>query len=359
MARHLARQAKSFDTAGFVTAAAKDFKNLELKQRAHSIAAALALYLPRDIPKALKILTAMLRPLDKDGEPVAEPARGVAGWAIWPMGEYIAAHGMGHVDESLAALRELTIRSTSEFALRPFLAAHPKKTLATLKRWLKDPNRHVRRLVSEGSRPRLPWGLPLKSFVADPTPILPLLEDLKDDSSEYVRRSVANSLNDIAKDHPDLIAALAARWLKGASKERARLVRHACRSLVKAGHGKTLAALGFSAKPKVKLGAFRLQTPKVKFGAHAGFAIELRSTGTTAQDIVVDYVIHHRKKNGGTTPKVFKWKTVTLAPKATLKLERRHALRAITTRVYYPGTHRVEVMINGGVVSGADFELLI
>lgn len=359
MARHLKRVWAGFDAKGFTRAATKDFKSQELKQRATAIAAALAAHLPKDVPRALKILTASLRPLDKAGERIADESKGVAGWAIWPMGEYVAAHGQEHVAESLAALRELTIRSTSEFAIRPFLARHPKQTLAALKSWLKDPNHHVRRLVSEGSRPRLPWGLRLKSFVADPAPILPLLEALKDDPSEYVRRSVANSLNDIAKDHPDLVAQIAARWLKNASKDRARLVRHACRSLIKAGHAKTLAALGFDSKPKVKLAKFAVTTPKVKFGSHAAFALELRSTGAVLQNIVLDYVIHHRKKAGGTSPKVFKWKTVTLAPKQALVLERRHALRPITTRVYYAGTHRVEVMVNGKVLDGADFELVI
>ncbi len=358
MARHIKRAWKTFDAESFARAAVKDFKSQELKQRATAIAAALAVYLPKDVPRALKILTASLRPLGKDGERLEDETKGAAGWAIWPMGEYIAARGQAHVADSLAALRELTIRSTSEFAVRPFLANHPKQTLATLKTWLKDPNHHVRRLVSEGSRPRLPWGLRLKSFVADPKPILPLLEALKDDPSEYVRRSVANSLNDIAKDHPDLVAEIAARWLKGASKERARLVRHACRTLVKAGHRKTLAALGFESKPKVKLARFVMTTAKVKFGAHAAFAVELRSTGTASQNIVLDYIVHHRKKAGGTAPKVFKWKTVTLNPNEVLVLQRRHALKSITTRVYYPGTHRVEVMVNGQVLKGGDFELV-
>jgi 3-methyladenine DNA glycosylase AlkC len=359
LAHQLARAWKGFDADGFTRAATKDFKSQELKQRATAIAQALAAYLPKDVPRALKILTATLRPLGKDGERIADESKGVAGWAIWPMGEYIAVHGQNHVAESLAALRELTIRSTSEFAIRPFLAHHQKETLATLKVWLKDPNHHVRRLVSEGSRPRLPWGLRLKSFVIDPKPILPLLETLKDDPSEYVRRSVANSLNDIAKDHPDLVAEIARRWLKGASKDRARLVRHACRTLIKAGHTKTLAALGFDPKPNVKLAQFNVTTPRVKFGGHAAFAVELRSTGTTAQNIVIDYVVHHRKKAGGTSPKVFKWKTVTLKPKETLRLERRHALKPITTRVYYPGAHRIEILINGAVMDGAVFELLL
>ncbi len=213
--------------------------------------------------------------------------------------------------------------------------------------------------MSEGSRPRLPWGLRLAPLVADPAPIFPLLEALKDDPSEYVRRSVANSLNDIAKDHPDLVAGLAARWLKGASNPRARLVRHACRSLIKAGHVKTLTALGYAARPKIKLIGFALAMPRVRYGTHAVFAVELLGMGAEPQEIVLDYVIHHRKKNGGTTAKVFKWRTLTLKPKQALKLERRHPIRPITTRVYYPGRHRVEVLINGRACAGADFELVM
>ncbi len=356
---HIKRRWSGFDAKGFIDHALKDFQKLEMKARANQIAAALVAHMPTDVPRALKILISSLRPLDKNGAPIADASKGIAKMAVWPMAEYVARVGMDHPNAAFAALRELTIRSTAEFAVRPFIVKHPKKAQAVLKTWAKDANHHVRRLASEGSRPRLPWGLRLKAFVADPAAVLSLLEMLKDDPSEYVRRSVANSLNDIAKDHPDLIAALAARWLKNASQPRVRLVRHACRTLIKAGHGKTLAALGFAAKPAVKLKDFKLVTPKVTFGAHAGFSAVLHSTATTAQNIVVDYVIHHRKKNGGTAPKVFKWKTLVLGPKDSVRLERRHAFKPITTRVYYPGRHRVEVMVNGRVICGADFDLLV
>jgi len=359
LARHVKRRWRGFHDQAFTAAAVKDFKNLELKQRANQIAEALGAYLPAHTPTALKLLVSALRPLNKSGEPVDDADAGLAGMVIWPMGEYVARAGLDHPDDSLKALRELTIRSTAEFAIRPFFVTHPRKTMAAFKAWAKDSNHHVRRLVSEGSRPRLPWGLRLKDFVDDPLPLLPLLEALKDDPSDYVRRSVANNLNDIAKDHPDLVASIAARWLKKASPERERLVRHACRTLIKAGHGKTLQALGFDAAPRIELAGFALSTPRVKFGGHAVFALELRSSAAVPQKLVLDYVVHHRKKNGGTTPKVFKWKTLLLKPKQSLKLERRHALRPITTRVYYPGGHRIEIVINGRVMTGADFELLM
>lgn len=357
MARHLHRVWPPFDKKNFISAALRNFPALELKQRAHQIAAALGEHLPRDVPKALAVLTASLRPLRGD-DPDPNPASGIAGWAVWPYGEYVAARGLDHPRESLAALREITIRSTSEFAIRPFLVRHTKETLATLKEWAKDSNAHVRRLVSEGTRPRLPWGLQLKEFVKDPSPILPLLESLRDDPSEYVRRSVANSLNDIAKDHPDLIAALAGRWLKGASAARARLVRHACRTLIKNGHHAALKALGYEPAAKVKLAAFSLSPAKLRFGNSLALKARIVSMSRAPQKIVLDYIVHHRKKSG-TSAKVFKWKAFTLGAGETIELARAHAIRRITTRVYYPGVHRIEVMANGKALGEKRFTLVM
>ncbi|MGE4062338.1 MAG: DNA alkylation repair protein [Rhodospirillaceae bacterium] len=355
MAHHLHRVWPQFDKKSFVAAAVKNFASLALKQRADQIAAALAAFLPGDVPRALKVLTASLRPL-RGHEPDPNPASGVAGWAVWPYGAFVAAQALEHPHEALAALREITIRSTSEFAIRPFLVRHTELTLSTLREWSKDENHHVRRLVSEGTRPRLPWGLRLKAFVKNPAPILPLLEALRDDPSDYVRRSVANSLNDIAKDHPDLVAAVAMTWLKNASAERARLVRHACRTLIKKGHRPALKALGFEPGAKVKLRSFSVSPAKLTFGSALTLKARLASTARTAQKIVLDYVVHHRKKNG-TSAKVFKWKTLTLGPGETIDLARKHAIRRITTRVYYPGMHKIELAANGRVLGAKNFRL--
>jgi len=358
MALHLQRVWPAFDRKAFIADALRNFPALELKQRANQIAAALDVHLPKDIPKALKAVTSALRPLRADGELDPDPKKGIAGWAILPFGEYVAARGLDHHAESLAALRELTIRSTSEFAIRPFVVAHQDATLRLLRQWTKDKNEHVRRLVSEGTRPRLPWGLQLKSFVKDPAPILPLLEMLRDDPSEYVRRSVANSLNDIAKDHPDLVAEIAARWLKDGGKGRARLVHHACRTLIKKGHRATLKALGYEPGAKVKLGRFALSPKTLTFGGALTIKAEIVSTARTPQKVVVDYVLHHRKKNGS-APKVFKWKAFTLGAGEAAILERKHVVRRITTRVYYPGLHKVEVMVNGTVLGERRFTLVM
>jgi hypothetical protein len=184
---------------------------------------------------------------------------------------------------------------------------------------------------------------------------LPILLRLRDDPSESVRRSVANSLNDIGKDHPELVAALARDWLVDAPPERARLVRHALRSLVKQGHPATLDALGY--RPAAVDATLEILTPEVAFGDALEFALALRETAGAAQRIVLDYAIHHRRANGSLAPKVFKWRTLELAPHGALRLVRRHAIRPITTRRYYDGAQRLEILVNGTPVAAAGFRL--
>ncbi len=353
---HLAKAWDGFDRVGFVKAAATNLDALELKQRSNQIEAALERYLPDDFPTATDIILQSLHPDEDAGTtPVAGEA-GIAGWAIMPISGYVGRHGVGHLDLALDVMRELTKRLTAEFGIRFLILADPDRCLAKLRGWTDDPNRHVRRLVSEGTRPRLPWTPQLPMFIADPAPLLPLLTALRDDSEEYVRRSVANNLNDIAKDHPDLVADLAADWLADAPEPRQRLVRHACRTLIKAAHPGALAALGYRAAKLTDV-ELRIDTPVVDFGTALEFSLEFRAGGKAQQDMLIDYVVHHQKANGQLTPKVFKWKTMRTKPGETVAMRRRHAMRPITTRVYYPGTHRLEVQVNGVTVAGADFRL--
>lgn len=359
MGSHLKKTWPDFDSTGFTKMAAKGFKNLELKERSTQITEALCVFLPRDYEKAASVMLDSLAEDQGDDIGTLDMGEtGIAGWGIMPMVDYVGLHGLEHFELSMTLFKELTKRSTSELGIRYFLLAEPKRTLSVLKKWTKDSNHHVRRLVSEGTRPRLPWAMRLPAFIDDPTPILPLLEALKDDQEEYVRRSVANNLNDIAKDHPDLVAEIAGRWMKGAGKNRERLVRHACRTLVKQGHQKTLKALGYGA-PRAKLETLDILTPRVNFGESLQFNISLTSTSTKPQNFILDYAIHHQKANGTTSPKVFKWKTGRLEPSSTLKATKKHPLKKITTRVYYPGTHSVEIFVNGTSFGSKDFELMM
>jgi 3-methyladenine DNA glycosylase AlkC len=359
MGAHLAKAWPEFNRAAFAAMAIKNLDNLELKERSDQITEALAAFLPDDFERAASIMLASLAPDDGGDVASAEVnSRGIEGWAVMPMTLYVGLYGLDHFDLSMTLLKEMTKRDSSEFGIRFFLIAEPERTLSVLKTWLDDPNYHVRRLISEGTRPRLPWAMRLPAFMEDPAPILPLLEALRDDREEYVRRSVANNLNDIAKDHPDIVAQVAERWLKGADKNRQRLIRHACRTLIKQGHRGTLKALGYG-PPRVELEKLEILTPCVTFGTALEFELRLTSTADRAQPLIVDYAIHHRKANGGTSPKVFKWKTTTLAPRATLEANRKHAIKKITTRVYYPGAHRVEIFVNGVSLGSEEFELVM
>lgn len=357
MGDHLAARAPGFDRDGFVALACEGIEAHELKDRSGQITRALDAHLPRDFAQACELLVAALHP--DETPPFADratDASGIRGWAVMPMADWVALRGLGDLDRSMAVLGAMTSRFSAEFAVRPFLAREPVRAMAWMHRFAGAANPHLRRLASEGCRPRLPWGMRLKVFVAEPGPVIVLLDRLRDDPEETVRRSVANNLNDIARDHPDRVAALATEWLADAGPERRRLVRHALRGLVKAGHAEALAALGLGPAP-ARLERLAIATPVVAFGAALEFSIVLGLGGDRPRDLELDYAVHHRKADGTMRPKVFKWRRLTLGPGATLALSRRHPMRPITTRVYRDGEHRVEIMVNGRSLGAAAFRL--
>lgn len=320
---------------------------LELMQRGQCIADALHRHLPENFEEAAAILHACLPAPDRDG---------LSSWALLSFNQYVAAHGRGHLETALALLKALTPHFTAEFGIRPFIAYEQDKALTTISRWVDDPNHHVRRLASEGTRPRLPWAMRLPALVRDPSPILPILEALIDDGEDYVRRSVANSLNDIAKDHPDLVAEFVERHRHGASKERLWLLKHASRTLVKKGHAKALANFGFEPLEDVTA-TLELDIDHIVFPGELEFHVHLRSQSRETRTVLVDYAIHHRKKDGSLSPKVFKGKSLTIAAGDGVTITKRHALRPITTRVYYPGKHVLEIFLNGRSAARQVFEI--
>jgi 3-methyladenine DNA glycosylase AlkC len=357
MAMHFQHHWPQFDAAGFMNAAGDNLDALELKARSSQITDAMIKYLPTDFEKAGEIMLASLK-ISTDDNVFAESVDddGIAGWAVMPMTHYVGLRGLDRFELSMNLLKQMTKCSSSEFGIRFFLIDSPGRTLSVLKSWTDDSNQHVRRLVSEGTRPRLPWAMQLPEFIKDPVAVIDLLENLKDDDQEYVRRSVANNLNDIAKDHPDLVAEIAAKWMRGASQQRTKLIRHACRSLIKKGHKKTLQILGYG-PPRIRSASIEMLTPEVRFGNSMQFKLTLSSDPGKEQALMIDYIIHHRKANGSTSPKVFKWKNFTLMPGRTVTSIRKHVFKKITTRVYYAGMHSVEVMVNGESMGAAEFEL--
>ena len=357
-AGHLARHAPGFDADAFVRRATRGLEALEMKARAMQIADALEAALPTRFVDAAAAIEAALAPLESR-EATAPPEglqAGLRGWILWPVGEFVARRGLAEPERALRAMHAITQRFTAEFAIRPFIVAHPALVFATLARWVHDDSPHVRRLVSEGSRPRLPWGLQLKSLIRDPAPTLPLLRALQDDRSEYVRRSVANHLNDIAKDHPALVAQWLQEHLPQASAERHALLRHASRTLIKAGDAAVLQAWGLG-RPLRGVAALSIAPAAITLGQAVTLALTLRSTAATAQQLVIDYAVHHVKARGSTSAKVFKGWKVMLPARGELTLAKRHAVRPITTRRYFGGSHRVTVQINGREVAEAAFEL--
>ncbi len=336
-----------FDTSAFTGRALPGLVDLELKARSLQVCEALENTLPAEFEAAAALVTRCVQGDDA-----------LKGWVLWPFGEFIARRGLAHPERSLQTLHALTQRFTAEFAIRPFIVKHPDLVFRTLKRWARDSSEHVRRLVSEGSRPRLPWGLRLQALVRDPSPTLPLLGALQDDPSEVVRRSVANHLNDIAKDHPDLVAGWLEEHLPTAPPERRALLRHASRSLIKQGHARTLAAWGLGAafQGQVKL---KVTPTRIVLGEAVQLSLQLASTASQPQRLEVDYAVHHVKADGRTSPKVFKGWRLELPPGEHLPLVKRHAVRPITTRRYHPGRHVVDVRINGQVVAEAAFTLAL
>lgn len=347
LADHLLRVLPEFDRTAFVVQACTGLQWLELKARSAHICDALCRHLPSDFPKAALAITASLHPDEHAPlQALRMDGAGIRGWAVLPLAEYVARQGLTHFDLAMHLLKELTKRFTAEFAVRTFILADPARAFVHLHSWAEDANPHVRRLASEGARPRLPWGQRLPSLIADPAPLIPLLQRLRDDPSEYVRRSVANNLNDISKDHPQLVVQLLSEWTADAEPVRMRLAHHACRTLVKAGHRPALAMLGFR-PARVEVKSFRLAAAELRLGEQLVVQLEIASLSPVTQNLVIDYVLSFRRANGSYGNKVFKWKTLCLAAAGTVLLSKSHSIKPITTRTYYSGAQAVAVQING------------
>jgi 3-methyladenine DNA glycosylase AlkC len=331
-----------FPGESFIADALDGYAKLELTDRARQLCRELRAYLPEDPERAIEILVKSLGPVDE-----GQTLSGMEPFRYLPYVYFVADYGLECFELSMRAQYELTQRFTAEFSIRAFLVKEPERTLAVLRRWAQDPSEHVRRLVSEGSRPRLPWAPRLRAFQADPAPVLELLELLKDDPSPYVRRSVANNLNDISKDHPELAIDVATRWSGDASPERRDLIRHALRGLIKKGHPGALAILGARHGADAAITESSIEPLSVAIGDSVQVTFIVCNSGSQQERFVIDYRVHFVKANGGTSPKVFKIATVDLESNESRAFSRKLSLLQRTTRTHYPGLHRVDAVING------------
>ncbi|WP_186028300.1 DNA alkylation repair protein [Burkholderia gladioli] len=337
---------RSFDTRRFLAVALDGLDELSLMARVRRASLAIeagAQALPGGYDTVLTLLAE------------AAPHLG-GGFLSLVAPDYVGQFGRRDFDRSMAALAFFTRFGSSEFAVREFLRDDPRRALATLRDWSRHEDQAVRRLASEGSRPRLPWSFRLREIEADPTLAAPILDNLRADPSDYVRRSVANHLNDITKLHPDWVLERAAAW-GGADAGTRWIVRHALRTLVKRGDARALALLGASGAARIEAVPFAVTPARIELGETVTLAAELVSTAQDVQRLVVDYRIGYVKKNGSTAHKVFKLRELTLAPGQRIDIVRSQRIRDFTTRTHYAGRHGVELIVNGAVVAQAHFDL--
>ena len=335
LAKQLASAHKKLDEKQFVKDATTGLEDKELKARMQHVVKVCHKHLPKDFRKAVAILK-------KIG-----PALENTFLALFTA-DYVGQYGLHCPEFSLEALRILTRYGSAEFAVRPFLVQDLHGTLAVMEEWSKDDNQHVRRLASEGSRPRLPWAPRLDELIKDPTPTFGILRNLRNDNEEYVRKSVANHLNDISKDHPETFFALVEGW-EQEKKNTSWIIKRAARTLIKSGHKRAFALFGFEAKPKVSA-TLELDKQDVKIGGKVKMTATISSEKKKTQKLVIDYRVHYQKKKGH-SPKVFKWREIDLSGKEELVLTKSQDFVQRTTRRIYAGPHTIEVLVNGEVVA--------
>ena len=328
----------------------EQWENKELKQRMKHTASVLSYFLPEDFKKAASVIKEIIFTLRENN--VREQS---LEYMFFP--DYIETYGINDFDVSVDLMELATQFTSCEFAVRPFIIKYENKMINKMLEWSTHESHHVRRLASEGSRPRLPWAIAIPALKKDPTPILPVIENLKNDPSEYVRRSVANNLNDIAKDHPALVISIAKKW-KGVSRETDAIIKHGCRTLLKKGDPEVYKFYNLDRGGTVKLSNLNILTPVIKIGDQLTFSFDLQNKGISLTVVRIEYAIHYPMSNGKHSKKVFKISERSLAPKSRLSISRKHSFKKITTRKFYAGRHKVSVIVNGKEQKSGYFELL-
>lgn len=345
--RHIADETRAvfpaFDTGHFVTLCRDGLDELSLMARMRRVTEALHATLPDDYRTALDVLHHLAPRLNNSFVTMALP-------------DFVALYGEGDFELSMEALKFFTTFGSSEFAVRHFLRRDLSRTLRVMEHWARDEDEHVRRLASEGSRPRLPWSFKLDAVIADPSLTAAIIDRLKADPSRYVRKSVANHLNDVAKDNPDWVLARIEGWPRD-NAATTWITRHALRTLVKRGDRRALTILGAGEVADIDVVDFTVAPRTIALGETITLSIALRSAAARHQRLVVDYAVHYVKKSGATAAKVFKLRTIDLAPGETVKIVHRQTVRDFTTRIHHTGRHTVELLVNGLVLAADAFVL--
>lgn len=355
LAKDVARVHPAFPSRAFVAQASTGLEDLELLDRGKHIARALVTHLPSPYARGVDVLVRSLGPEHASDELIGA---GMAPFYYLPHTIFVAENGLDDFDVSMRAQYELTKRFSAEASIRPYIAKYPERTLACLRTWAQDPNPHVRRLASEGTRLRLPWAQRVGWLDRHPGQVIALLELLKDDPASLVRRSVANNLNDLGKVHPLLLIETCERWLQQPSPERRALVEHALRSAVKRGLPDALRLLGFGGEAKTAIEDIHIAPRRVPIGGRVSISFALRSRSRSAQPLLVDLAVHFVKASGRSTAKVFKLNRSLLPPGGRAEFATSISLAVHTTRKPQAGRHRVDVVVNGKAIPLGAFHVV-
>lgn len=350
LAEQMRKPFPRFPRKKFIQSATHQIESKEFLDRVKQFSSALKQSLPQHIPDALSIIRESFPPALETCESIS------GGWLQWPVGQFIADHGVSCFDDSMRTMVELTQRFSAEFAIRPFIELAPEKTLAYLMDLTRHPNPHVRRWCSEGIRPRLPWGKRLDQFIINPAPILPILERLTGDRELYVRKSVANNLNDISKDHPDIAIDFCGKLNETRCPHAEWIQKHALRSLVKSGNAVALKSLGYG-MPRDLTVDLLVFPQRIRIGDSIRIEARIQNSGGQSIPIMIDYVIGFVRQNNRVGRKVFKGSSISLPGKKTHTFQKSHRIQFTTVRRLYPGRHTVGIQINGCVVAQSGFEL--
>ena len=318
----------------------KEWDTRELKDRMRHISVTLHSFLPPDYKKAIEILKST--------------AVEFSGFEYMFFPGYVEIYGLEEFEVSMSALECFTEFSSSEFAVRPFIIRYPARMMRQMEKWAGSANYHVRRLASEGCRPRLPWAMALPEFKKNPKAILDILEKLKRDESEYVRRSVANNLNDIVKDNPAVVIQIAKSWL-GDNPDTDWLVKHACRTLLKKGEPEIMALFGLHQPHHVEVIKFEV-LQAFKMGGNLAFSFLLKTGSSELGKLRIEYAIDFMKHNGKQSRKIFKISEAQY-PAQEKQIIRNHSFKAITTRKYYSGSHGIALIVNGYELANSQFQV--
>jgi len=326
----------------------KSWPDLELKQRVSHISKCLGYFLPGDFTSAAETLITLSNQMI---------SKGIHTQSFAPIfiPEYIQANGLDYPDESLNALTEITRLVSAEFAIRPFLNRYPKKTMDYMLQLSTHSHASVRRFSSEGCRPRLPWGAGVPWLKKNPAMILAVLENLKTDASEYVRKSVANNLNDISKDHPELVLNLAQNWRQERHASTDWIIRRACRTLLKRGDTDALSLHGFDPKHRSEVRNFRVDRKMVKVGSALEFHFDFVNKQKEPSSFRIEYAIDYKTSTGKTSRKIFKLKEGGFEPGILHPITKKQSFKDLTTRRHYKGSHQISILSNGKSLATTEF----